>query len=462
MPEHATVNESFAKHSDYEYRLTDWTMIRDFLEGERKVKERTTEYLPRLEGQKDSEYRAYLLRTKFFPGVFRTEEALLGLLFRQDPVNRLTPRLNEWSDNVDRRGTSLPIFQKKVAKELISIGRGGVLVDVMPGDDNPHLVKYQAEHIINWQTDRCELVRVDLKESKDQFRILTLEDGIYWHRVWRSEEGTGALNLVSETTPLRRGGTLNFIPFFPLGWRDNDIEIDKPPLLDLTWLNLHHYQANAIYSNGSWYVGVPQPYVTGYQPPATEEGQNPPTMFVALGTGELPFLTDPEARMRYLEHNGTGLSELRESLQDIKDEMATIGVRMLAQERLPQETATSARIHRMSEIAVLTGISRNLSEAFRRILDVVSWWVGDTPGNEVRLGTEFFPVQHSADDLLKYSQLWRQGDITDDEWHRILIESDVRSADKTVDEALAEVRAGEGQRQTEAGQQAEPGMNDNE
>ena len=415
-------------------------MLRDFMEGERAVKSRDDgeKYLPRLDGQSDDNYRAYRDRTKFFPATFRTLDALLGLLFRQDPVNRLTPAIDaEWKHDVDRRGTSLKIFQKQAAEEVLSIGRAGVLVDVMPGSDEPHLVLYSAEHIIDWITDRGKLVSVTLWESADHYRVLSLIDGQYWQTILHADDD-GSVTVVNEIQPLRAGQPLDRLPFFPLGWRDNDIEIDKPPLIDLCWLNLHHYQMSAPYANANFIIGVPQPYGTGYAPPMPEGSDGPPKIFIALSSEEMPFFEDAEARLRYLEHNGTGLGHLRDMLRDIKDEMATIGVRMLAQERLPQETATSARIHRMSEISVLSGISRNLSDAFTRILDMVTWWIQDAGSNESILGTEFFPVQHTADDLLKFAELYRDGAITFEEFHRKLIEADVRSAEMTVEQALTE------------------------
>jgi len=91
-PENEAVAPNVPKHDDYEYRQPDWLMIRDFVEGERRVKAKGTAYLPRLDGQTEDNYKAYLRRTKFFPAVDKTLNALLGLLFRQAPVNRLSRR----------------------------------------------------------------------------------------------------------------------------------------------------------------------------------------------------------------------------------------------------------------------------------------------------------------------------------------------------------------------------------
>jgi len=439
-PENEAVSPNVPTHDDYTYRHPDWLMIRDFVEGERRVKGKGTTYLPRLDGQTDANYDAYLRRTKFFPAVDKTLNALLGLLFRQAPVNRLSPELQnaDWHKNVDRRGTHLSVFQKQCAKEVLSLGRAGVLIDAMPDADIPHLVRYQAEHIADWATDRGQLVYVVIWENTNQYRELYLEGGEYRQTVYSRDEEDADFLLSATTTPLRAGQPLDYIPFYPLGWRDNDIEVDKPPLLDLTWLNWHHYMMSAAYANGSWLTGVPQPYMTGYAPEVGPDGK-PQKLFTALSLEDMPCFSDTEARMRYLEHNGTGLGHLEKLLEDTKGEMSTIGVRMLAQERLPQETATSARIHRMSEISVLTGTSRNLSDAFTRILETVRDWAQDTGDVETRLGTEFFPVHADADQLLKYAELYKAGAITKEELHDIMIAADVRSAEKTIAEVEAEV-----------------------
>lgn len=438
-PEQDTVVANVPLHDDYVYRQPDWEMIRDFVEGERRVKDRTITYLPQLDGQSDDNYTSYLRRTKFFPAVDKTLNALLGLLFRQAPVNRLSPELEsiEWHKNVDRRGTHLSVFQKQCGKEVLSIGRAGVLVDVMPDGEIPHLVLYKAEHIANWATSRGKLVWVVLWENVDNYRELYLENGVYTQTVY-SRDGQGSYMRGVTTVPQRAGQPLDFIPFYPLGWRDNDIEVDKPPLLDLTWLNWHHYLMSAAYANGSFLTGVPQPYMVGYVPPTSSDGITQ-KLFTSLSLEDMPCFSDPMARMHYLEHNGTGLGHLEKLLENTKGEMSTIGVRMLAQERLPQETATSARIHRMSEISVLTGTSRNLSDAFASILETVRDWAQDTGDIETRLGTEFFPVNADADQLLKYAELYKNGNITKEEWHNIVIAADIRSAEKTIEEVEAEV-----------------------
>ncbi len=149
-------------HLDYDASLPSWLRARDVIAGEDAVKTGGIKYLPRLDSQTDDEYDGYKSRACFFNATSRTADGFLGLLFRRDPEVKLPDRhagvggaLRVFTDDVDLMGTSLFTFCKGVVGEILAVGRCGTLIDWQSDSEaRAYIVRYQAEDILNWQTQR--------------------------------------------------------------------------------------------------------------------------------------------------------------------------------------------------------------------------------------------------------------------------------------------------------------------
>ena len=63
------------QHAQYKSNLSTWKLMRDVISSN------VTSYVPKLEGQSQEEFKAYVNRPAFFNATSRTLEALLGLIF---------------------------------------------------------------------------------------------------------------------------------------------------------------------------------------------------------------------------------------------------------------------------------------------------------------------------------------------------------------------------------------------
>ena len=71
----------------YNYYQKQWTKVRDVIEGgTEKLKDKSVAYLPKLPGQTQYDYDAYLQRAQFINFSTRTFTAFVGQIFRKDPV----------------------------------------------------------------------------------------------------------------------------------------------------------------------------------------------------------------------------------------------------------------------------------------------------------------------------------------------------------------------------------------
>ncbi len=271
-------------HLEYDSALPSWLRARDVIAGDDAVKAGGIKYLPRLDSQSDDEYLAYKIRACFFNATSRTCDGFLGLLFRRDPEVKLPDRhagigvaLRVFTDDVDLMGTTLFTFCKGVVGEVLAVGRCGTLIDWQSdAESRAYVVRYQAEDILNWQTQRIngrnvvtlialrELVEspdaedpfaVDLTEN---IRVLKLEvqsDGStrYVVQLWQQEQASNSRRkktdwkLIESRIPLRLGKPLPLIPFVFHGPRNALPDVDKMPLADIIHVNLDHYRLDADY-----------------------------------------------------------------------------------------------------------------------------------------------------------------------------------------------------------------------
>jgi len=92
-----------AVHPLYTYFQDSWELLRDFYEGEAKVKSKTTQYLKptagmELDGMNDNQpgkkaYDSYLWRASFHEHVADAVTISLGLMHQKDAVINLPPEL---------------------------------------------------------------------------------------------------------------------------------------------------------------------------------------------------------------------------------------------------------------------------------------------------------------------------------------------------------------------------------
>jgi hypothetical protein len=185
-------------HALYDQFAESWQRVRDVLAGEDAVKAGGVRYVPRLDTQTDSEYADYLARGFFYNATSRTVAGYLGMIFRKEPVvnlptlsrgapqkrtapeaeDQLVPHpgplpkgegdtrgrhdlpgiaavFDAFVEDVDLFGTTFGSYSRRLAAEVVSVGRGGTLIDWNDGGENrAFLGFYRAEDILNWRAAR--------------------------------------------------------------------------------------------------------------------------------------------------------------------------------------------------------------------------------------------------------------------------------------------------------------------
>ena len=448
------------EHSDYKNNKYFWEKCRDAVEGQESVHDKTIQYLPKLEGQTSTEYINYLKRALFYNGTQRTVDAMTGLLFRKDPKIEISDSFKPWLKNVDGNGNNLQTFVEKVADDVMTVGRIGILVEhpvkteeVRTKYDSerlgmrPFLTPYKAENIINWKFTVVNNVKVltmvVLKEyhfeagddefthrSVVKYRVLDLFENKYRQRLFVETEN-GFVQEGEDIYPVIKGRNFNFIPFVLISSKDCDFDVVKPPILDLVNVNFSHYKTVADLEHGSHFTGLPTVVITGYNKKDNES--------LKIGSTSAWILPDPEADAKYLEFTGQGLAALENRLISKEKAMAALGARLLADEKAAAETAETNIIKRSGENSVLSSMAKSISYGIQSALQIMVEWSGSTEEVIFEINRDFLPVKMDSQMLTALVKAWQSSAISYSEFVRNLQEGEIIDSEKTAEDLQNEI-----------------------
>ena len=471
-------------HPDYDASIAAWQRARDVFAGEDAIKAAAEKYLPRLDCQDDTEYRAYKNRASFFNASARTADGFVGLVFRRDPTFKLPDKSNgvgtalaEFVADADMLGTPLTAFSKKLVTEIINVGRAGTLID-WNNETEPraYAVAYAAENIINWQTQRVNgrnvLTLVVLQETFQdiasvtdsfcptaypQLRVLKLvpsqsssndkqTDWSYQVDVWRKlpknpvASGQRARTrlewkLMETITPLRLGKPLPLIPFVFHGPRHSLPDVDKIPLEDIIAVNLDHYRLNADYKHGMHFTALPTAWVSGFDKAST----------LRIGSSTAWVAETPGATAGFLEFHGQGLSTFERAMDRDEQLMAVLGTRMLESRKRVGETAAAIELRQSGENSILNTISLSVSASLTQVLRWVYWWnstepIPDAIGADLvlaSLNTDFNFAGMTYQEITAVVSAWQAGAISQDTMLNLFRAGEVIAPGRTNEEEQA-------------------------
>ncbi len=463
-------------HPDYDAAATVWSRARDVLAGEDAVKAGGEKYLPRLDCQTDEEFAAYVKRASFFNASARTSEAYLGLMFRRPPFVKLPAdgagvgrAMGVFQNDADMLGTTLTGYAKVVVGDVIGLGRGGTLVDWEDVvEHRAYVVFYRAEQVINWRVERVNgrnvptlivlkeqvLAGPDLDDDGfelrmvDQMRVLRLVPGDgepvagkqdyhcvveLWQPKKTQRRGTKVeWQLVGTRTPLRLGKPLPLIPFVFHGPRHSRPDVDRGPLEDIIAVNLDHYRLNADFKHGLHFTALPTAWVSGFDKGAS----------LRIGSSTAWVSETPGATAGFLEFTGQGLTTHERAMDRDERLMATLGSRMLADEKKVGETATAIELRQAGEYSILGNVALSVSESLTQVLRWVYWWNSteelpdDVKGEQVlmTLNTDFSVKGLASQDIQAIVGAWQAGAFSQDSMFDLFRRGEVLPEGRTNEE----------------------------
>lgn len=449
-------------HTQYDAMMDTWALMVDVCTSETHmhlmdITYATSggKYIPTLDRQTPAQYEAYVKRAEFPMFTKHALDAFVGMSMRKDLLISGIDVDHDFFKNCDGRGTSLKLYAEKLVKFYLKYGRCGTLVDMPQANPNESLAEAEAKNIktkllfydhssiINWRVNEVDnqdiLTLVVLKEevydeqpenefdqqTKDQYRVLRLENGIYTQQIYDHDLLPGKV-----ITPLKDGKPLNKIPFIIHGGAN----VQPPTMLPIAEQNVHWYMKSADYQHGLHYTALPTPYVIGVDP----NDENAPK---TIGCQEMWYLPEG-ASAGMLEFTGKGLAEVANSMMATMTNITVLSSQILVPKNTFDETATAANIRNATETASLSSIVSALSGELTVAVVAASEWGGFyVDGTSVEINSDFIPLTLSGADVAAYvSSVLKQG-FSERTLFELLKKGEIIPGDRQYEDEQADIRS---------------------
>ncbi|OTA15769.1 structural protein [Xenorhabdus beddingii] len=381
------------RHPAYNEFLPEWNMIGDCVDGERVVKSRREKYLPHPADRKDKDdpnnerYKRYLLRASFINATGRTLWGLLGIAFNKPVKINISGGIEYLETDISGEGQPLTQMIRDALSQVLQRGRAGLLTDFSgagiqseANKGRPYIRLFTAKQIINWRATngKTSLVVVHYQEPKesdyfdlqmmDRWIELRLIEGKAYSRNWYQDGG----DLIAEDWIELKDSSGRPLPELPWSWvgaSNNDHTPDAPPLADIAYVNIKHYQMEADIAESAHTVGQPMVALSGL---TDDWVKNHMSDGFTVGSrkgvllpqgGDMKF-AQPEERTMQIS-----VAERREK------QMAMLGAKLI-ERGTSARTATQAQDEAQTDNSVLSLSAGNVEQAFNRALQFCIQFAG--------------------------------------------------------------------------------------
>ena len=435
--------------------MKGWEIMKAVTEGTEYLRENSEAFLP-LEPRED--YDAYLARVNravFSPFTQRLIRAATGLVLRK-PISLIgDPYWTEmFKADVDGCGSDLDEYARRLLMCSLTYGQSHILVDYpAPGgavslaeerqqNRRPYWIEVDPTNIYGWRLDResnyGNLIQVRLAEKAvlpdgdfgekiyDQVRVI--EPGRY--RVFRKREtvedlyeddGGGYAGSMSSPEgakdyELAESGefSLGEVPLVSIYSGKVENLVSKPPLLDIAYLNLAHFQRQADLIH-SLHVAS--------QPMLVMEGYDDQTKDLAISVN-YAMATQPGNKVYYVEPASSAFDAQSAEIKELQMQMATLGISTLSQQKFVAESADARRLDRVDTNSMLAMVSMELEQKLQKAFNLSADYVGIEPP-EVKISRDFDIERLIGQDITALTSLFDQQVIDREEFRDILVQGEV-------------------------------------
>lgn len=345
----------------------------DALMGGTPAMRKAGRLLPQWPAETDEAYRARLATATLYPAYRRTVNVMAGKPFAKAlSLTDADPRIVKWCEDVDMQGCNLHTFASEMFEDAF-FGLCGILIDYPRTDGQPitfataeangirpYFVRVYHNQILGWRTEtiggRTVLSQVRIMENaivpdgtfgtKTVQRVRVLERGSW--QLWEN---------VSDTWRVIDEGvtSLQMIPFVPLYGHRTGFMAGSPPLEDLAYLNVKHWQSQSDQDTIMHAARVPILCMTG----ADDDSQ------LTIGGSQavkLPLGAD----LKWVEHSGSAIGAGAESIAALEDQMIQTGAELLVKQpgqRTATESANDAEANKSALQRMAEGFEDAIDQA---------------------------------------------------------------------------------------------------
>lgn len=345
--------------------------------------------------------KEYWSRGRFFNAVGKTVESFHGMIHNYPATANLSTQMEIIAEDITGSNQSLSEFEKKVTYQLILNGRFAGLSDMKPSNRQltkaeqeskefrPRIIEYKAKDILRVVVMNGTVVDVRLNEPttiqvEDDYecvnytRRLMLINGVYVNRLYDEND-----ELIEETTPRANGKVLQEIPLVIYGSDANTSEYSKPPMFDLSHINLGHFRLDCDNRDNLYYHGQGQTNVFTDMQGYEFDAMNPAGLDTGA-KGKNMFKASDKVELLQIEATGAIPAEM---LRD-QDRMIQAGAQLI-QPNGSAMTLGQKKIETGSSLSTLGRISHNASSGIEKQLEYLAMFAGAPIGDTYKVNSKF-------------------------------------------------------------------------
>lgn len=389
-----------------------WGYIDALLGGTETMREAGESLLPKHQEESDQSWQRRLAGATLLNMTELTLDMLAGKPFSdpvvldEDDLPEGSP-FDEWTDDVDLQGNNLDVFARRWFRDGMAMGLSHVLVDMPRKDDNgelktladdrasnirPYLVHIPAQSVIfmsgttvngrevldHVRISESELVR-DGWAEKVVHRIRVMEPGLV--QLWELKEGQKK----EEWVMVDEWSTdLDYIPLVTFYTSREALGLAKPPLLDLAYMNVRHWQLDADLNNIISVACFPMLAMSGVD--SNEAGGEGGLM--RLGPNQILATRSENGKFYYVEHTGAAVETGEKKLRHLEEQMASYGAQFL-KEKPGDLKATVRALDSAEALSQLQAMTLSFKDALETVLSMMGDWMGIPDGPSAEMDVDF-------------------------------------------------------------------------
>ena len=291
-----------------------------------------------------------------------------------------------------------------------------------------------------------QLIYVKLKEEiekskdvfksniKDQYRVLRLEPEYgYYQELYNDKDELIEIYEIKNY----EGNKFDYIPFFMIGAENNRIEYNKPPLLDIAFINLGHYRNSAdfednlhVHSQGTLIIKteMSKEQFDSFNPNGIEVGSRSAHNLGANSDAKLLQLNP---------------SQVSQNAMDNKvRQMIGLGARFIEGPK-GNQVVESVRVEKVQKESGLSTAISNCSKGILNCLhSIIDFMSGDKDKVVFEINMDFFDKGMSAQEISASIMLVDSGVIAKTDLRDYLKQTGILSPERTNEEIDNEVEIG--------------------
>jgi hypothetical protein len=378
-------------------RRKEWKILDALMGGTPAMRKAGQELLPMWPAEDGAAYDLRLKTATLFPAYRRTVGVMSGKPFAKPlALKDADPSIEKWAEDIDMQGVSLHSFAAEMFEESFN-GLAGIMVSYprvppggyrskgdMPASVRPYFVRVKHNQILGWLTDQssgpAKLVQLRILEQSekpdgpfgvkciDQVRVLYPGRWEVWQQIdngkWIiTDFGTTSLDVV------------NFVPIYGIR---KGFMCGSPPMLDLAYLNVKHWQSQSDQDTILHVARVPILAMIG----ADDQSQ------LTVG-GAAAVKLPAGADIKFVEHTGKAIAAGEAALEALVQQMIQTGAELTVKKPGGQRTASQDNNEAEANKSDLQRMAENYEDTLDQALAMMGRFANIAKPGNVELFSDY-------------------------------------------------------------------------